>query len=194
MHVESLLSHYGLPAVLLLATVEGDLTLILAGVGAHVGLFRLDAAILAGAAGNFLGDCVWYLIGRSHSQRLSDSRFFQRVAPTVDALVRRLGLWELFVARIVYGTRNASMVFWGLRGLPWGRFAAMDLLGCAFWSLVLVLLGFLLSNSAAALIGEVRRIEVWLLGAVVAAALLVYLINRSARRRLGIGRRSSERH
>src|SRR5882724_12692521 len=53
--MESFLIHYGLAAVALLAIIDGDVTLILAGVIAHLGLFSLPAGIAAGSAGAFIG-------------------------------------------------------------------------------------------------------------------------------------------
>src|SRR4029453_19389718 len=58
MTLEQFLSQYGLIALSLLATVEGDASLILAGMLAHRGVLSLPAVIIAGAAGNFVGDCA----------------------------------------------------------------------------------------------------------------------------------------
>jgi membrane protein DedA with SNARE-associated domain len=185
MHLERILIQYGLLAVLLLATVEGDLTLILAGVVAHLGMFSLGPAILAGALGNLVGDSAWYLLGRSSARVIREGRFYRRVGPTVERLAKRLGVWQLLAARVVYGTRNASMVFWGLHGLRFDRFILVDAVGCLLWCSIFGGLGFLLSNSAEWLIGEVKHIEYWLLGAVVVAAIAVFIVNRLARRELG---------
>ncbi len=180
--------NYGLLAVFCAATIEGDLTLILAGVVAHLGLFDLGPAIVAGILGNLVGDTAWYLLGRSHARRIRQSRLYERVGPTIERLAHRLGNWQLLAARVVYGTRNASMLFWGLHGLRFGRFVAIDLLGCALWSSLFAGLGFLLSGSAAAIVGRVRRVELYLGAAVVVAAIVVYLVNRLARRELEVGK------
>ena len=48
-------------------------------------------------------------------------------------------------------------------------------------------LGYLVSDSAEAVLGRVRRIELWLLGAVIAAVVIVYVVNRATRRELHLG-------
>lgn len=184
MKIEALLVQHGILAVLLFATFEGDLTLILAGVVAHLGYLDLGSAILAGAAGNFIGDTVWYTLGRMHSVRLRNSRLYRRVGPTIERFARKLGVWELLVARAVYGTRNASMLFWGLNSLSFARFAAVDGLGCVAWSAIFATLGYALSGSAEALIGHVKRIELFLLFALIIAGLSVYLLTRLIKRKL----------
>ncbi len=56
--MESFLIHYGLAAVALLAIVDGDVTLVLASVVAHLGLFSLPVGIAAASAGAFIGETV----------------------------------------------------------------------------------------------------------------------------------------
>jgi len=182
--LESFLAHYGLAALFLIATVEGDVSLLVAGVMAHLGLLPLTGTILAGAAGNLAGDTVWFLLGRRHSERIRQSRFYWAVGHRIESLARRLGPWQLLAARVVYGTRNASMVFWGQYGLSLLRFLAFDLLGCLTAATGFVLLGYLVGHGTAALAGELRRIEHWLLLAVVAAVAIVAGISRLTRREL----------
>lgn len=177
---------YGLVAVFLGAAFEGDLSLILAGVVAHLGIFQFSLAVAAGTVGSLLGDSIWYGAGRFRSPRFRESRLYRRMGPTIDRLARRLGPWELLAARFVYGTKAASMVFWGLHELPLRRFLVIDALGCLLGSLVFTGLGFLVSGSATALLGQVRRFELWLLGFVLVGVLLVYLVHRTVKHELHI--------
>jgi membrane protein DedA with SNARE-associated domain len=182
--LEQLLIAYGPAAVVLGSMIEGDMTLILSGVVAHLGIFPLPVAMAAGAAGNFLGDCVWYWIGRHRRSAFRSTRLYQRVAARIEELARRFGVWELLLVRFVYGTRNASMLFWGLQGLPFNKFAGVDALGCAMGAALFTSLGYLVSGSAELLLGKVRRIELWLLGAVVVGIALVGMVHLATKRRL----------
>lgn len=182
MHIEQLLIHYGLLAVLLGAAFEGDFTLILAGVVAHLGYFPFPEAVAAGAIGSFLADCAWYTLGRLRGPRFRAGRIYSRVGPRIERLARRIGAAELIVSRFIYGTKSASMVFWGLHGMPALRFALVDALGCALGAVVFSGLGYLVSGSAEALLGRVRRVELWLLGALVAGIALVVVIHLITKR------------
>ncbi len=171
MTIQHLLVRYGLLAVFVGAATEGDVTMILAGVTAHLGLLDLSSALLVGALGGLAGDLVLYRIGRSHAPAFRRTAIYKQRGPTIERLADRLGLWQIAGARFVYGTRLASMLFWGIRGLPFWRFAGVDLVGCLLWSFVLGMAGFMASNSAAAFVGRVKRVRAWL-----GAALLISVV------------------
>jgi membrane protein DedA with SNARE-associated domain len=187
----NLLARYGLLAVFVGAVFEGDVTLILAGVLAHLDLTDLRAAAAVGCLGAFVADCSCYAIGRARRTAVLRSRLYQRLAPVIDGLVARIGPWELLITRFVYGTRLASMLFWGIRGLPLALFVLLDLVGCAAWAAALASLGYAFSGSAVVVVGKVRRAERWLLVALLLAAVSVFVARRAMRRRLAARRSPS---
>lgn len=186
MNLEHLIIHYGLAAVFVGAAVEGDLTLILAGVAAHLGYFPLPMAVAVSTVGGYLGDLAWYGLGRVRGPRFRAGRLYDRVGYRIEALARRLGAAELVASRFVYGTKAASMVFWGLHGMSLPRFLLLDGIGCVLGSLVFTGLGYAVSGSATVLLGRVRRLELWLLGAVIVGVALVFIINWAAKKELHV--------
>ncbi len=181
--MEALLLSFGLIMVFLGTAVEGDVTMMLAGVTAHLGLFRLAEAVAVGALGGFAGDVFYYGLGRWHSSTIRSTQLYRRAEPVIGRFTARFGPLEIIVARFIYGTRVASMVFWGVQRLPLWRFALIDAVGCALWAAALGGLGFTLSGSAVLLVGRVRRVRVWLLGALLGCAALVLLYRAILRRR-----------
>ena len=181
--MEALLLRFGLIMVFLGTAVEGDVTMMLAGVTAHLGMFRLAEAVAVGALGGFAGDVLYYGLGRWHSSTIRSTELYRRAEPVIGRFTARFGPLEIIVARFIYGTRVASMVFWGVQRLPLWRFALIDALGCALWAAALGGLGFTLSGSAVLLVGRVRRVRVWLLGALLGCAALVLLYRAILRRR-----------
>jgi membrane protein DedA with SNARE-associated domain len=184
MHLQELLIRYGLLAVVVGAAFEGDFSLILAGVVAHLGIFPFPHAIAAGVLGSLLGDSIWFGFGRLRGPRFRQGRLYRRVGPTIERLAYRLGPWELLAARFVYGTKAASMLFWGLHGLRVARFLLIDAIGCTMGALVFTGLGYLVSGSAIAILGKVKRVELWLLGVLLVGAVIVFIIHRTARHEL----------
>jgi membrane protein DedA with SNARE-associated domain len=192
MHLDQLLIRYGLVAVLVGSAVEGDFSLILAGVVAHLGIFAFPLAVAAGTLGSLAGDLAWYCLGRFRGPRFREGRLYRRVGPTIERLARQLGPAELLAARFVYGTKAASMVFWGLHGLSLPRFLLIDAIGCAIGATIFTGLGYLVSGSATILLGRVRRVQLWLLGALVVGIVIVYIIHRTAKYELHIGEGGDE--
>jgi membrane protein DedA with SNARE-associated domain len=82
------------------------------------------------------------------------------------------------------------MLFWGLHGLRLGRFLLIDAIGCTLGALVFTGLGYVVSGSAAALLGKAKRVELWLLGVLIVAAVIVFFIDRTAKHELHLDSQS----
>lgn len=181
MVIEDLIREYGLWAVFFGVMLEGDLTLLFAGVLAHYGLFTFPEALLTGTIGGFVGDCISYLIGYTGKKRIKDSNFYQSAQPRLERLCARFGIYSIFLVKYIYGLRTASAVFWGFAHMRFRRFGPLTLASCSVWALVLVGAGTFFSGAIGVIIGEVQRIGyLLLLAAAIASfvALMLYLTER----------------
>jgi membrane protein DedA with SNARE-associated domain len=164
---------YGLLAVFVAAMVDADVIPILTGVVAHLGYVKPGAAILAASGGALAGDCLWFGAGLYYSESIRCTRFYRRIAPMAESLVQHLGLWQIPASHVIYGTRIATMIFWGIRRFSFARFALIDSLGCVAFTTLLFTLGFGFSAGAEKIIGGVKRVELLLL---VVAAICVLIL------------------
>jgi len=176
-----LLQRYGLWAVFFGTMIEGDLTLLFAGVLARAGLFSFDQALMVGTAGGFVGDSLSYLLGARFRDRVRQFHFFTRARPRIEKLMRRFGVLSVFIVKYVYGLRTASAIFWGLAHFGFLRFAGLTVLSCGMWVGVLVGLGFSFATGIEKLVGDLYRIQIMLLVVVIVVA-TVYAIGRFERR------------
>jgi membrane protein DedA with SNARE-associated domain len=176
-----LLKTYGLWAVFFGTMIEGDLTLLFAGVLARAGLFTFEEAFAVGLAGGFVGDSLSYLVGVRFRGRAKSLGFFVRARPRIEKLMRRFGVLSVFIVKYVYGLRTASPIFWGLAQFGYIRFALLTLASCGAWVGVLVGLGFTFATGIEKLIGDLYRVQIILLVAVIIIA-TVYVITRFERR------------
>lgn len=183
MNLQQLLIEHGFAAVLIGSAVEGDFTMVFAGVVANLGYFSFPVAVGFAALGAFIGDSIWYLLGRAHTTRFRGAKFYQKVGPHVEKAAQKLGLWQIVASRFVYGTRVATMLFWGLHGLGFLRFALFDALGCLLSATVFVGLGYLIGNGADVILHQVKRFELVLMGAAAVTILVLLGIKYAARRR-----------
>jgi membrane-associated protein len=174
--MEPLLMKYGVLAVFAFAALEADVVPVLTGVVVHFGYFGFIASVVAASAGAFAGDCVWFWIGRSRSEWIRRRGIYRRAGNAVEAMAQRFGLWQIPASQVVYGTRMATMIFAGIRGVSFVKFALVDLLGCVTMTTALVTLGFAFSRSAALIIDNVKKVELFLLLAAILIALFFYLL------------------
>ena len=176
--MEQLLERFGLLAIFAGTAVEGDVTMVLGGVIAHLGYVTLSGAIVAGAIGQLVNDFIWFSVGRRGSASVLKSRTYQRVGPTIERWRDRVGFWQILLSHFIYGTRAATMAFWGIHGLPLRRLLLIDVPSCAIWAITLGALGYGASGSTEVLLGEVKRTEMWLLVAALVTASVAFLVRK----------------
>jgi membrane protein DedA with SNARE-associated domain len=178
--VELILIKYGLLAVFVASMLEADVVPVLAGVAAHHGYFDPAFGIVAASTGALTGDCFWFYLGRHRV--IQNSKLFLRIRSKAESLSLRVGNWQIPASHVVYGTRMATMIFSGARGLSLSRFALIDGLSCVVLTTVLFFLGFALSASASIVLVDVRRIEVVLLVTITLCGLIFHFRQKLGRR------------
>jgi len=176
-----LLQRYGLWAVFFGTMIEGDLTLLFAGVLSRAGLFSFEEAFLVGTAGGFVGDSLSYMIGARFRGRARTWHFFVRARPRIERLMRRFGVLSVFIVKYVYGLRTTSAIFYGLAHFGFLKFGFLTLASCAVWVGMLTGLGFTFATGIEKLVGDLKRIQIILLVVVIIVA-TVYIISRFERR------------
>src|SRR6266568_8123046 len=89
-----LIGHYGLYAVFLLVMIEGDITLLLAGVLAHSAFFgdySFARILLWGTLGGVASDNLAYVAGRGFSKTVRGFRFYRSAQPRLERLTDLFG-------------------------------------------------------------------------------------------------------
>ena len=183
MDLASLIQSYGYPVVFLGTVLEGETVLALAGLAAHRGYLALPWVIAVAAAGGFLGDQVYFLVGRLYGPRVLAR--FPKLAPGVERVTRaldRYGAPIVVLVRFMYGLRTVAPIAIGMTGMHWPRFALFNALGAAAWAALIGSLGYALGNALTLVLGDLKHIEQWVFGALAAAGIAAALIVRAKRR------------
>jgi len=162
-------------AVFLGAMIEGDITLLLAGVLARYGIFNLEHVLMTATLGGFTGDMASYTIGRFFRKRAQSTSLYIRNRPKLERLTKRFGAFAIFAVKYIWGLRTASSIFWGVTHLGAGRFSGLTLLSCALWVIVLSGLGYFFTGGVEILIGEVKRVEANVLVVVLIGVALILI-------------------
>jgi len=184
MHLDFLyeiIGQYGLYAVFILAMVEGDITLLLAGVLAHsyfFGEYSFARVLLWGTLGGFVSDNVAYTVGRLFRKGVRDLRFYRVTRPRIERLTKKFGPLSIFLSKFIYGLRWASCIFYGVAKMNYVRFMVLSLTSCFLWVFVLSGAGFFFSGAVMGLIGDFQRLGKFLLVIVVFGVIGFYLAER----------------
>jgi membrane protein DedA with SNARE-associated domain len=176
-----LIELYGLYAVFFLAMIEGDITLLLAGVLAHndfFGSYSFARVLLWGTLGGFASDNIAFAAGRAFSKTVRNFRFYRGAQVRMERLTNRFGTLSIFVSKYIYGLRWASCTFYGVAHMPYVRFLTLSLASCFLWVFILSGVGYFFSSAVMGLIGDFRHVGKILLGIAVGGVLLFYLIKR----------------
>ncbi len=184
MHLDflsDLIGRYGLYAVFLLVMIEGDLTLLLAGVLAHSYFFGDHSfawVLLAGTLGGSVSDNIAYLTGREFRKGVRDLRFYRAAKPRMERLTTNFGPLSIFLSKYIYGLRWASCIFYGVGRMPYLRFLLLSFASCFAWVLVLSGAGYFFSGAVIGVIGDFQRLGKVLLVIVVIGIAGVYFAER----------------
>ncbi|MFN2532443.1 MAG: DedA family protein [Pyrinomonadaceae bacterium] len=179
--VYDLIGQYGLYAVFILAMLEGDITLLLAGVLAHsyfFGEYSFARVLLWGTLGGCASDNIAYFTGRGFRKTVREFRFYRAAKPRIERLTNRFGFLSIFLSKYIYGLRWASCIFYGVGRMPYLRFLAVSLGSCFVWVFVLSGAGFFFSGAVMGLIGDFQRLGKVLLVIVVVGITAFYLAER----------------
>src|SRR5882724_6601637 len=176
-----LIGQYGLYAVFLLALIEGDITLLLAGVLAHSGFFgeySFARVLLWGTLGGCLSDNIAYLAGRGFRKSVREFRFYRASKPRIERLTTKFGSLSMFLSKYIYGLRWASCIFYGVGRMPYLRFLFVSLASCFVWVFLLSGAGYFFSGAVMGIIGDFQRLGKILLVIVVVGIVGFYLAER----------------
>jgi membrane protein DedA with SNARE-associated domain len=184
MHLDFLydfIGRYGLYAVFLLVMIEGDLTLLLAGVLAHSYFFgdhSFVGVLIAGTLGGAVSDNFAYLTGREFRKGVRDLRFYQAAKPRMERLTNKFGGLSIFLSKYIYGLRWASCIFHGVGRMPYLRFVVLSFASCFAWVLLLSGAGYFFSGAVIGVIGDFQRLGKVLLVIVVVGIAGFYFAER----------------
>jgi membrane-associated protein len=148
--LSELIREFGIYAVFILSSVEGDMTLLVSGVMANAGFFGeygFWKVFAAGTLGGMAGDLVAYSVGRLAHEKAKQYRFYRVVQPRVDRLIGKFGTAALIFSKYIYGIRSGVCLFYGVGKMPLHRFLFLDAISCSLWVLVLAGSGFFFSGA-----------------------------------------------
>ena len=173
---------YGAPVLLLWSLVETDLVFLVVGAMASMRTISPLWGFLAAILGALTHDSFVFWLSKNRAAWVRSRKGYQKFSDSVAKLADKTGPWQLALCRPLYGTRYPTVIYWGLRDLPFPKFVCYTLAGMLPWTLMLAVIGFQLS-------GYIDQFDDWLkeaknliFGGVLTVCVLWYLYRKFARK------------
>ncbi len=127
------LKEYGYIVLFAWSILEGELGLVMAGIMSHTGDMFLPIALIVGAFGGFVGDQIYFYIGRYNKKYIHDKlRSQRRKFAIAHLLLKKYGWPLIFVQRYMYGMRTVIPMAIGLTKYSGREFAIINFSQCPF--------------------------------------------------------------
>ncbi len=173
--LSEMIAKYGYLAVFVGTFFEGETILVLGGFAAHRGYLELPYVMLAAFVGTFMGDQLYYFIGRRWGVRLLEKRprWRERSAKAM-ALLHKYDVIFILSFRFIYGVRSVSPFVIGMSGISPMRFMPLNLIAAFIWAIAVGLLGYLFGEVFQRYMAEIKQYEFYVLGGIAGIGLLLW--------------------
>lgn len=161
-NIQNLAAEYGhfIYALIFIWTFfEGETFVIFAGFAASQDILDWTGVFLCAWLGSFLGDQLYFWIGRRWGVRLLEKipRWRPGVELALDFL-RRYNTTFILSFRFIYGVRNFASFAMGMSGLDPARFAFLNCMAAFVWALAFAGFGYVFGEVLESMLDDVIQI------------------------------------
>lgn len=184
MTLETIMTQFGYPALVIGLLLEGETVLVLGAFMAHRGYLDLPLVILTGFIVTFASDQFFFWMGRTKGSEFLEKRPYWK--PNVEkakSLLRRNTALLFLGFRFMYGLRTVMPFVFGMSRFDPKRFASLNFIGAAVWALVFGMSGYVFGQAVEVILEDVDKYELWIILGMVIIGGAVWLYRRYATRR-----------
>jgi membrane protein DedA with SNARE-associated domain len=182
--LESLIETYGYLAILIGTFLEGETILVLGGFAAHRGYLSLPWVILVAFVGSLSGDQLFFYLGRKHSQIILGKRqSWKGRIERAQKLLDRFRTPLILAFRFLYGLRTVAPFVIGMSPVPTGQFIFLNAAGALVWAVVVGSASYLFGHAMEIILGDMKRYELEVLGAIAITGALIWTVHFYRRRK-----------
>ena len=182
MSIEQLISTYGYTAIVIGTFFEGETILVMGGFAAHLGYLNLKIVILSALLGTFIGDQLFFYIGRVKGKKFLENRpAWKLKAEKVFVLMEKHQLWLILGFRFLYGLRSVTPFLIGTSKIAPLSFLILNIIGASIWAVIIGAMGYLFGQSAEIILGEIKKYEILFFAIIAGVGIAVwsiYLLSR----------------
>jgi membrane protein DedA with SNARE-associated domain len=175
----------GYPLIALLMAVESSIVPLPSEVvippAAASGKFSLVGIVVAGTIGSWIGASIMYWASRLAGRPLvlRYGRYFFIYEEKIHAAERwaeRFGSFGVFAARLLPVVRHLIGIPMGIVKMDFKLYSLFTIIGSAIWCCVLCWVGVVAGKDEKLLAGDLHRIVLWLVSAIVILGVFYYFL------------------
>jgi membrane protein DedA with SNARE-associated domain len=147
------LKEYGYIVLFFWSMAEGETGLIMAGILSHTGDMTVPMSIAVAGLGGFVGDQIWYYVGRYNKSYVHrEFEQHRRKFAKARLLLRKYGIWLIFVQRFIYGMRTIIPIAIGVSGYDKKKFAIVNFFSAFVWASITIIPAYIYGEELLGLI------------------------------------------
>jgi len=175
----NLLKEYGYIILFIWSIFEGETGLVMAGVLSHTGDMNLGASIAVAALGGFVGDQIYFYLGKINKKWvLEEFHTHRRKFARARLLLRKYGGWVIFVQRFIYGMRTIIPMTIGLSGYNPKKFAFINLISAFVWASLTIIPSYIFGEEILSLLQWLKHHWYFGIGFVAVMFGILWYINK----------------
>lgn len=176
MSLESIVTQFGYPALVVGLALEGETMLILGVFMAHRGYLSLPLVILIGWLVSFGSDQFFFWMGRIKGSQFLETRpaWKPHVEKAKSMLGRNTNMLFLGV-RFMYGLRTVLPFVIGMSKLDPKKFVPLNFVGALLWALTFGLAGHVIGRLMAAIFEDVKEHELMIVIGIILTGACVWM-------------------
>jgi len=153
-----LLHEYGYIILFIWSIMEGESGLVMAGVMVHTGDMNMGIAIATAASGGFLGDQIYFYIGRfNRSFILKTMKTQRRKFALATLLLKKYGWIIIFMQRYLYGLRTIIPMSIGTTKYSLLQFAIINFFSAIVWASITITLAYIFGKEILTILDFVKE-------------------------------------
>ncbi len=169
----------GYIGVLLGTFLEGETTILVAGIFAKLGFLHLNKVMFCAFIGTFVGDCSFFFLGKYFGRSvIGRYEFLRRRTALSNKIIHQYRHLILFIMRFLAGFRSVILVLLGCANVRTSRFLLIDLISSLVWSIVVSFIGYSFANVVYIFVNDVKGYEKIIIPLVVVPAIAAILLYR----------------
>ena len=170
-----LLKEYGYIILFVWCIMEGEMALIMAGILAHTTHMHIALAIFVAGLGGFVGDQIYFYLGRYNKKYIAKRLHTQRRKFAVaHIMLKKYGWPIIFMQRYMYGFRVIIPLCIGLTGYDAKKYAFINLISAWCWAAITVIPAWILGEHILDILHKAK--EHWYVAVPIVAVFLGILL------------------